>query len=54
MLLQADNVLRARPWAVEDEHTAKKLAQLGLLIVGLGIMYGEVMGSFGGVFGDRF
>ncbi len=54
MLLQAENVLRARPWAVEDGHTAKKLAQLGLLVVVFGIVYGAVMGSFGGVFGQRF
>ena len=54
MLLHAENVLRARPWAVEGGHTAKKLAQLGLLVVVFGIVYGAVMGSFGGVFGERF
>ena len=54
MLLQAEYVLRARPWAVEDDHTIKKLLQLGLLISVFGILYGAVMGSFGGVFGERF
>ncbi|MGB2866145.1 MAG: hypothetical protein WBC05_22620 [Sedimentisphaerales bacterium] len=54
MLLQAEYVLRARPWAVEGDHTAKKLAQLGILIAVFGILYGAVMGSFGGVFGERF
>jgi len=54
MLLQADNVLRARPWAVEGDHTARKLAQLGLLMAVFGMAYGAVMGSFAGVFGERF
>lgn len=54
MLLQAENVLRARPWAVEDDRPAKQLTQLGLLVVVFGFTYGAVMGSFGGVFGDRF
>jgi len=54
MLLYADNVLRARPWAVEEGHTVRKLAQLGLLVAVFGITYGAVMGSFGGVLGERF
>lgn len=54
ILLQAENVLRAKPWAVEDGHTAKKLAQLGLLVIVFGIVYGAVMGCFGGVLGQRF
>jgi len=54
MLLYADNVLRARPWAVQEGHAARKLAQLGLLVAAFGITYGAVMGSFGGVFGERF
>lgn len=53
MLLQAENVLRTRPWAVEEGRAAKKLVQLGLLVTVFGILYGAVMGSFGGVFGDR-
>ncbi|NOR67149.1 MAG: hypothetical protein GQ528_07320 [Woeseiaceae bacterium] len=54
ILLQAENVLRARQWAVEEGHTAKKMAQLGLLVTVFGIVYGAVMGSFGGVLGERF
>ena len=54
MLLQAESVLRARPWVVEKGHAARKLAQLGLLVTVFGIVYGAVMGSFGGVFGERF
>ncbi len=54
MLLYAENVLRAKPWAVEEGRAAKKLAQLGLMVAAFGITYGAVMGSFGGVFGERF
>ena len=54
ILNQADSVLRAKPWAVEDAHAAQKLLQLGLLVTVFGILYGAVMGSFGGVFGERF
>ena len=32
----------------------RKLAQLGSLIVVFGVAYGAVMGSFGGVLGERF
>jgi hypothetical protein len=54
MLFQADSLLRAKPWAVEDTHATKKLAQLGLMVAVFGITYGAVMGSFGGVLGERF
>ena len=54
ILNQADSVLRAKPRAVEDTHAAQKLLQLGLLVTVFGILYGAVMGSFGGVFGERF
>ncbi len=52
--LQVGNVLRAEPRVIEDGHPLKRLAHLGLLIVIFGILYGAVMGSFGGVFGRRF
>jgi hypothetical protein len=54
MLFQADSLLRAKPWAVEDGYTARKLAWLGLMVAAFGITYGAVMGSFGGVLGERF
>ena len=54
MLFQADSLLRAKPWAVEDGYTSKKLAQLGVMVAAFGITYGAVMGSFGGVLGERF
>jgi hypothetical protein len=54
MLLYAQNVLRAKPWVVQEGRPAKKLAQLGLMVAVFGITYGAVMGSFGGVLGERF
>lgn len=54
MLLQADNILRAGPWAVQEGQEARKLARLASLIVVFGFAYGAVMGSFGGVLGERF
>jgi hypothetical protein len=54
MLYQADSLLRAGPWAVESGYTSKKLAQLGTMVAAFGITYGAVMGSFGGVIGERF
>ena len=54
ILLEADDILRARSWAVGEGQTARRLVRLCLLIVVFGIIYGAVMGSFGGVFGRRF
>jgi hypothetical protein len=54
ILLHADNVLRAKSWAVQQGRVTRRLAQLGSLVVVFGITYGAVMGSFGGVFGERF
>ncbi len=54
LLLEADDILRARAWAVSEGQTARRLVRLCLLIVVFGTIYGAVMGSFGGVFGRRF
>ncbi len=54
MLIWADDTLRARPWVVAEGTTRRRLMQLWLLLVVFGLMYGAVMGSFGGVFGPRF
>lgn len=54
ILLQADDILRAKSWIVEDGRAAMKLTRLGLMIAVFGIIYGAVMGSFSGVFGDHF
>lgn len=54
ILLYAENVLRAKPWAVQEGRPGKTLAQLGLMVAAFGITYGAVMGSFGGVLGEHF
>jgi hypothetical protein len=54
ILHHADNVLRAKSWVVQEDRTTKRLSQLGLLVIVFGIIYGAVMGSFGGVFSERF
>ncbi len=54
ILLQADDILRARSWIVEDGHAAMKLSRLGLIVAVFGIIYGAVMGSFSGVLGYHF
>ena len=54
ILLQADSVLRAESWAVKEGSFTRRLTQLGLLVFVFGITYGAVMGSFGGIFGERF
>ncbi|MCD6393095.1 MAG: hypothetical protein J7M40_06265 [Planctomycetes bacterium] len=54
ILLRANDVLRATPWAVREGRTAGRLMHLGVLVVVFGVLYGAVMGSFAGVFGERF
>ena len=54
MLLQINDLLRARPWVLQQGRTARRLLHLALLVVTFGIIYGAVMGAFGGVFGQRF
>lgn len=54
ILLRANDVLRAKPWAVREGATAGTLMHMGVLVVVFGVLYGAVMGSFAGVFGERF
>ena len=49
VLLRAEDVLRAGPWAVRQGRPVRRLAQMGLLVVLFGVVYGGVMGSFWGV-----
>jgi len=55
-LLPIDNLLRGDAIAPELGEPARKLRvrQLLLLIVMFGVLYGAVMGSYGGIFGDRW
>lgn len=49
-----EDVLRARSCAMLSTHPVRRMLQLALLVVVFGMSYGAVMGSFGGVFGERF
>lgn len=52
LLLRADDVLRRRAWTTRSPQEA--LPTLIWLIVVFGMVYGAVMGSFGGFSGERF
>lgn len=49
----ADDVLRARRWAVASPVRVGNVAALVGLVVLFGMAYGAVMGTFGGVAGER-
>jgi hypothetical protein len=53
LFIRADDILQGRFRAVQQDSSLKGLLQIALLIVFFGILYGSVMGSFGGIFGDR-
>jgi hypothetical protein len=54
VFLTIDDTLRANSRAVGRGDTLPRVAGLCLIIFFFGIIYGAVMGSFGGVGGDRF
>ena len=51
--VRADSLLRAGHWATRSERHALALLNLATYILLFGMMYGAVMGSFGGFVGDR-
>jgi len=53
-LHRVDDVLRARPWAVQEGRPLRRFLDLGLLVIVFGLIYGAVMGSSRGVTGPRF
>ena len=53
ILLQADAILRARPTPLRGAWSARSLGDLVAIVLVFGLFYGAVMGSFGGIFGDR-
>jgi hypothetical protein len=53
LLLVADDVLRGRPWTTGQEHRARTLPVLAALVLVFGMTYGAVMGTYGGLAGDR-
>ena len=54
LLTWADDILRARVLVIQQESTRKRLAHLTVVLCLFGMTYGGVMGSFAGVFGERF
>jgi hypothetical protein len=54
VFLTIDDTLRANSRAIGRGDTLPRVAGLCLIIFFFGIIYGAVMGSFGGVGGDRF
>ena len=53
LLLQADDVLRRRPWTTRSARPGAALGKLAVSLVVFGLIYGAVMGSFGGLAGAR-
>ncbi len=51
--LQADDVLRQRPWRIGSVSARRTLGYLATDVVLFGMLYGAVMGSFGGLAGER-
>ncbi|MCC6681185.1 MAG: hypothetical protein IT445_09835 [Phycisphaeraceae bacterium] len=48
-----DALLRGRMWWVQGGRTLLRLGQLAVMVVMFGLIYGAVMGSFGGLAGER-
>ena len=48
-----DDLLRGRPWVTQAGHTPRTLAWLAAQVLLFGFVYGAVMGTFGGLFGER-
>jgi hypothetical protein len=53
VLSRADDVLRQRPWTTRSSRSWHAIGQLALQLILFGMLYGAVMGSFGGFRGDR-
>lgn len=53
ILFRADDILRGQFRVVQQDSSLKAIFHITLLLAIFGILYGGVMGSFGGVFGER-
>jgi hypothetical protein len=51
--VDADGVLRSRPWVVTGAPAAKRTLRLAGVLVVFGLLYGAVMGTFGVMGGER-
>lgn len=54
LLTWADDILKANPAVLHSCSTRQRLMHLGLILGVFGMLYGGVMGSYAGVWGDRF
>jgi hypothetical protein len=52
-LTLADDVLRGRSWTVSAVRPLRTLGVLTALVLAFGMTYGAIMGTFGGLGGDR-
>ncbi len=50
----AESILRHDPWATHPTGRGKTTARLAVVIIVFGMIYGAVLGSYGGIFGDRW
>ena len=53
LLMRADDILHGEFKLLHEENTFKSIFQIIALLIIFGIFYGAVMGSFGGVWGQR-
>jgi hypothetical protein len=53
LLLNADQLLRGAEWAIRPARAGRVAAQLLAFVMLFGLAYGAVMGTFGGITGER-
>jgi hypothetical protein len=53
LFLRANDILRADAWTTAQGRTGQRLFHLAFILVFFGLLYGAVMGSYGGIIGQR-
>jgi len=53
-LLDTDRLVRGAPWAIQADQTGRMLTRLAAIGCVFGILYGAVMGAYGGFGSDRW
>lgn len=53
LLVHADTLLRAADWSAAARHSERALPRLAAFIVFFGLLYGAIMGTYGGIAGQR-
>lgn len=54
LLTWADDILKGNPAVLQSFSTRQRLLHLGITVAVFGMIYGGVMGSYAGVWGERF